>query len=65
MISYEPPKQEAFGVGDYIDGIGTVLDPNDKEMVSLMESIGRQTKQIDDSIRATTAQIARSMGEVQ
>lgn len=65
MISYEPPKQEAFGVGDYIDGIGTVLDPDDEEMVSLMESISGQNKQIDDSIRATTAQIARSMGEIQ
>lgn len=65
MISYEPPKQEAFGVGDYIDGIGTVLDPDDEEMASLMESIGGQTKQIDDSIRATTTQIARSIGEIQ
>lgn len=65
MISYEPPKQEAFGVGDYIDGIGTVLDPDDEEMASLIESICEQTKQIDDSIRATTVQIARSMGEIQ
>lgn len=40
MISYEPPKQEAFGVGDYIDGIGTVLDPDDEEMVAFMEGIG-------------------------
>ena len=65
MISYEPPKQETFGVGDYIDGLGTVLDPDNEVMASLMESIGWQTKQIDDSIRATTAQIARSMGEIQ
>ena len=65
MISYEQPKQEAFGVGDYIDGIGTVLDPDNEVMASLIKSIGKQTKQIDDSIRATTTQIARSMGEIQ
>ena len=65
MISYEPPKQEAFGVGDYIDGIGTVLDPDNEVMASLIKSIGEQTKQIDDSIRATTAQTARNMGEIQ
>lgn len=65
MISYEPPTREAIGAGDYIDGLGTVLDPDNKVMASLMESIGWQTKQIDDSIRATTAQIARSMGEIQ
>lgn len=40
MISYEPPKQEVFGVGDYIDGLGTVLDPDDEEMVAFMEGIG-------------------------
>lgn len=65
MISYEPPKQEAFGVGDYIDGIGTVLDPDNEVMASLIKSIGEQTNQIDDSIRAKTTQIARSMGEIQ
>ena len=37
MISYEPPKQEAFGVGDYIGGVGTVLDPDDGEMAALIE----------------------------
>lgn len=65
MISYEPPEQEAFDVGDYIDGIGKVLDPDDEVTASLMESIYRQTEQIDNSIRATTAQIARNMGEIQ
>lgn len=39
MISYEPPKQEAFGVGDYIDGLGTVLDPDDDEMSSFIEAL--------------------------
>lgn len=65
MISYEPPRQEIVHVGDYMPGLGTVLDPDNEVMASLMESIGWQTKQIDDSIRATTAQIARSMGEIQ
>lgn len=39
MISYEPPNQEAFGVGDYIDGIGTVLDPDDEEMAAFIEEM--------------------------
>lgn len=51
MISYEPPKQEAFGVGDYIDGIGTVLDPDDEEMVAFMEGAG--TKDDTDYIKGS------------
>lgn len=39
MISYEPPNQEVFGVGDYIEGLGTVLDPDDDEMTAFIEEM--------------------------
>lgn len=65
MIDYKEPRQRTVEIGEYIDGVGVVLDPDNEVMASLMESIGGQNKQIDDSIRATTAQIARSMGEIQ
>lgn len=65
MIDYKVPRQRTVEIGGHIDGVGVVLDPDNEVMASLMESIGGQTKQIDDSIRATTAQIARSTGEIQ
>ena len=35
--TYEPPKQEAVEIGEHIDGIGTVLDPDDEEMIGFLE----------------------------
>lgn len=65
MIDYRVPRQRTVEIGERIDGVGVVLDPDNEVMASLMESIGWQNKQIDDSIRATTTQIAKSMGEIQ
>lgn len=45
MISYEPPKQEAFGAGDYIDGLGTVLDPDDDEMTAFIDEMASGARQ--------------------
>lgn len=35
--TYEPPKQETLEIGEHIDGIGTVLDPDDEEMIGFLE----------------------------
>lgn len=35
--TYEPPKQETVEIGEHIDGIGTVLDPDDEEMIGFLE----------------------------
>lgn len=35
--TYEPPKQETMEIGEHIDGIGTVLDPDDEEMIGFLE----------------------------
>ena len=40
--SYEPPKQETVEIGEYIDGIGTVLDPDDEEMIGFLELAGKR-----------------------
>lgn len=29
MITYEPPEQQEVNVGDHVEGIGTVVDPDD------------------------------------
>lgn len=39
MISYEPPETKVVSIGDYIEGLGTVLDPDDEEIVALMENV--------------------------
>lgn len=39
-ITYEPPKQKAVSVGKHIEGLGTVLDPDDEGMAALMENVG-------------------------
>ena len=41
MVSYDPIEQKAVEIGEHIDGIGTVLDPDDESVVKLME--GRET----------------------
>lgn len=35
--TYEPPKQETVEIGEHIDGVGTVLDPDDEEMIGFLE----------------------------
>ena len=50
MIDYKVPRQRTVEIGEHIDGVGVVLDPDNEVMASIMESIGKQNKQIDDSI---------------
>lgn len=51
MICYEPPKQEAVGIGKHIDGIGTVLDPDDELMATFLKSMEEETGRIDILLR--------------
>ena len=64
MISYEPPKQEAFCVGDYIDGLGTVLDPDDELMATFLKSMDEETRRIDILFRNQRVKIAKAIGEI-
>lgn len=42
MISYEPPKQKVVSIGEHIDGIGTVLDPDDDVMDSFLKQMNER-----------------------
>ena len=57
MITFERPKERVVGIGEHIEGIGTVLDPDDLP-VNYVEAIHRQTAQIDESIREMNRKIA-------
>jgi len=56
MITFERPKERVVGVGEHIEGIGVVLDPDD--FLNYAEAIHRQTAQIDKSIREMNRKIA-------
>lgn len=57
MITFERPKERVVGIGEHIEGIGVVLDPDDFP-VNYAEAIHRQTAQIDESIREMNSKIA-------
>lgn len=57
MITFERQKERVVGIGEYIEGIGTVLDPDDFP-VDHVEAMHRQTSQIDKQIMEMNSQIA-------
>lgn len=57
MITFERSKERVVGIGEHIEGVGTVLDPDDLP-VNYAEAMRRQTVQIDRSIREMKMQIA-------
>lgn len=59
MISYETPKQEAFGVGDYIDGLGTVLDPDDDEMTAFIEEMASRVRRVSQETAKAEIKLVR------
>lgn len=59
MISYEPPKQEAFGVGNYIDGLGTVLDPDDDEMTAFIEEMESRVRRSSQAAAQAEIKLVR------
>lgn len=64
MICYEPPKQETVGIGEHIEGIGTVLDPDDELMATFLKSMEEETRRIDILLRNQRVQIAKAIGEI-
>ena len=57
MITFERPKERVVGIGEHIEGIGVVLDPDDFP-AGHVEAMRRQTAQIDKQIREMNSQIA-------
>ena len=39
MITYESPEQVSVNIGDHIEGIGTVLDPDDEVMSEFLRDL--------------------------
>ena len=64
MICYEPPKQEAVGMGEHIEGIGTVLNPDNELMATFLKSMEEETRRIDILLRNQRVQIAKAIGEI-
>jgi hypothetical protein len=64
MICYKPPNQEAVGIGEHIEGIGTVLDPDDELMATFLKSMEDETRRIDILLRNQRVQIAKAIGEI-
>ena len=61
MITYEPPEQQEVNVGDHVEGIGTVMDPDNFEVT---ESPQRPVAEFDELIKDAPRFHAMGNGEL-
>lgn len=61
MSDYRVPRQRAVEIGEHMDGVGVVLDPDNEVMASLMESIGWQRTVLDpESARGAREKVGKA-----
>lgn len=59
MISYEPPETKVVNIGDYIQGLGTVLDPDDEEMAAFIEEIASRARRSSQATAQAEIKLVR------
>lgn len=60
MISYGSPVTKAVNIEDCIEGLGTVLDPDNEEMVAFMEAqVQEENKRLQEENKRLQEENAR------